>query len=170
MRHGAERRGGRRRIARTGARAALRRRPLGPGHPLGRQRSKHGRVYEVVLSTPSGHSEQSTGLAARDERSSASLSPPVLLGAFRPGWQALPDLGGASQAFSWGPIFPGLFFHPIVTERRTPARMPLADFCQLANWKGRRRWYSGVERPGGSNRVDGRAVAQSHLIRGEDRF
>src|SRR3989449_11116054 len=96
---------------------SLRRRPLGPGHPLGRQRSKHGRVYEVVLSTPSGHSEQSTGPAARDERSSASLSPPVLLGAFRPGWQALSDLGGVSQAFSWRPIFPGLFFHPIVTER-----------------------------------------------------
>src|SRR5438128_10264979 len=99
-------------MARTGARAALRRRPLGPGHPLGRQRSKHGTVHEVVLSTPSGHSEQSTGPAARDERSSASLSPPVLLGAFRPGWQALSDLGGACQAFSWGSDISWLVFPP----------------------------------------------------------
>src|SRR5438445_4360756 len=69
-----------------------------------------------------------------------------------------------------GLYFLACFSTLLLLKDETPRGCLSQDLRQLANWKDRRRWYSGVKGPGGSNRVDGRAVAQSHLIRGKDRF
>ena len=85
LRHGAERGGGRRRADGAEARAAVRGRAGTAVDAVGRQRPEHGRVHEAVLFAAANRLQQGAGGSVCDERNSADVCAPVLLGAVRAG-------------------------------------------------------------------------------------